>query len=564
MKILLVNPTITGEPEANHIGLVTLGTYLHARSAHRATVLDFAFHHGGDWRALLARRLDEFAPDVVGLYVSTPYFPSARAVADELKRLAPTRPVIAGGHHATLSPQSVIAHRAFDMLVIGEGEIPLLRLLDAMEAGRDLDEVPGLWFRREGEVVKVEKGPPLEAAEIPALDWGLYDEETLRRSFYYFGAMPVMGSRGCPNKCSFCAITNVQALYAGQRFLRFRDPVAVVDEIERNYRRFKPMGMKIVYFYDLNFLVAPKWLRAFTEEYRRRGLHRELPWSAYTRADHVNPEVLAALEDSGCINLRVGVESANEQARNDWYNKELPQQQLIDALRSIKELGISITGYFLVGGPGERPEHLMESMEFAYDHGVEYPAFFLYKPLAGTDVLQRAGEMGSFIDEASMAEPADFMRGVNMVHRHITRRQIATFHLLTQAVFGARIVARQLVDERHRYVVGLARYTLRALRDGFTPYESAIYYTFYGDGHLTRPHLFPARRERPRAWSALFKLLRLYMRSTEGEARELEAREGAVIPRAPPGAAVPDAPAVVVQIRRAPKMVPTRGAIGET
>src|SRR5207249_4295910 len=115
-------------------------------------------------------------------------------------------------------------------------------------------------------VVKIDKGPPLAASEIPFLDWALYDEATLRQTFYYFGTMPVMGSRGCPNKCSFCAITSVQELYAGEKFLRFRDPIAVVDEIEENYRRFKPLGMRIVYFYDLNFLVAPKWLKAFTDE----------------------------------------------------------------------------------------------------------------------------------------------------------------------------------------------------------------------------------------------------------------------------------------------------------
>jgi len=561
MKLLLINPTITGEPEANHLGLVTVGTYLQKKTHHRARVLDFAFYHGRDWKVRLAEELAEYRPDVVGMYISTPYFPSAKVVADEVKRLYPKIPMLAGGHHATLAPHSVMAHPAFDMLVIGEGEIPVVKLLDAMEAGRPLDEVPGLWFRRGGDVVKIDKGPPLDAAEIPALDWDLYDEKTLRQSFFYFGAMPVMGSRGCPNKCSFCAITNVQELYAGQKFLRFRDPVAVVDEIEQNYRRFKPMGMRIVHFYDLNFLVAPKWLRAFTNEYRRRGLHRELPWSAYTRGDHINDEVLEALRDSGCINLRVGVEAANEEVRNSWYNKELPQAQLEAALESIKALGISITGYFLVGGPGERPEHLMESMEFAYDHGIEYPAFFLYKPLAGTDVLEQAGAMGSFIDASSMEEPADYMRGVNMVHRHITRQQIVVFHFLTQAVFGARIVSHQVRAERMRFFHHLARYSWSAMKDGFTLYESLIYYTFYGDGHLITPHLFPRQRERPLAWRALFKLLRLYMRSTKGEAADFEETPGSIEWRAPETATLPKAPTVLIKLKRAPKLVSSHGSL---
>jgi hypothetical protein len=60
-------------------------------------------------------------------------------------------------------------------------------------------------------------------------------------------------------------------MYSGERFLRFRDPVEVVDEIAADYERYRPLGMRMIYFYDLNFLVNPKWLRRFTDEYKRRG-----------------------------------------------------------------------------------------------------------------------------------------------------------------------------------------------------------------------------------------------------------------------------------------------------
>ena len=62
-------------------------------------------------------------------------------------------------------------------------------------------------------------------------------------------------ARGCPFRCSFCSITNVQKLYAGERFLRFRDPIEVIDEIEADWARYRDYGMRMVSFYDLNFLV---------------------------------------------------------------------------------------------------------------------------------------------------------------------------------------------------------------------------------------------------------------------------------------------------------------------
>lgn len=514
LKLLLINPTIVGEPEAFHLGLATIGTFVANSGRHDATILDFAFHRT-NWEARLRARIEAYDPDIVGIYISTPYFPSARKVAGEIKRFRPDMPILAGGHHATLASEQVIADTSIDMLIVGEGELPVLELLDTLDAGGDLSKVPGLWWKEGGVLHKQDKGPLLPAECIPMLDWTLYDDETLRQSFFTFGLLPVMGSRGCPYRCSFCAITNVQRLYRGESFYRYRDPIQVVDEIELHYERFKSYGLRIVYFYDLNFLIRPQWLKDFTDEYKRRGLNAKLPWSAYTRADHVSNIALDCLADSGCVGLRVGIEAANETMRNDVYEKDLPQPQLLEALRLLKAARIPIIGYFLVGGPGERPEYLMESLELAYDYGIEYPTFFLFKPLAGTDVLEHAAEMGSVVDVASMEDSADFLRGVNMKHRFISKRQLVVFHFLTLVVFGTRIVWHQLGRERLAYVPRLLTFFAQSMRQGFSAFESLIYFVFYGYDHLSSPPRFPVRERRSLLANALFRTLRLFMRSRE-------------------------------------------------
>ena len=498
MRLLLVNPTITGEPEALNIALATIGTYLQKHSEHQARIIDFAFYRG-DWKGMLRREVETYRPDVVGLYITTPYFPCAKAVAEEVKRLNPRLPVLAGGQHATLSPDQTIAADAIDFLIVGEGERAVVKLMNSLRDNTPLEEVPNLVWKEKGHVRKTAKGLLLEAAEIPPLDWALYDEDTLRKAFYFWGTLPIMGSRGCPYNCSFCAITNVQRLYKGEKFLRFRDPIAVVDELEGQYEQFKHLGMRIAYFFDLNFLIRQDWLKTFTDEYKRRGLNERLPFSAYTRADHVVPETMAALKESGCVHLRVGIEAANQQMRNEYYNKELPQEKLIQALRDIKATGIAIQGYFLTGGPGERPEWLMESLDLSYYMGIEYPTFFLYKPLAGTDILENASAMGSYMDIESLEKPADFLHGINMVHRYISRRQTLGFHLMTQLIFGLRMVAYQIKREGLSYFSRFARYFFQAIRHGFTAYQACIYFTFYGHTHLTQGHRFPLV-ERPSLW----------------------------------------------------------------
>jgi radical SAM superfamily enzyme YgiQ (UPF0313 family) len=542
LRLLLINPTIADKREHVHIGLGTVGTYVKVNSRHEVRILDFMACRR-TWQKRLQRELEEYKPDLVGMYISSPYFPAARTVAREIKRLAPDLPVLAGGHHPTLSPDDTMAEIAFDMLIIGEGEKPMVMLLDTMAAGRSLSEVPGLWWRDEGSLQKVPKATLLDAGAMPAVDWSLHDEETLRANFYYWGVLPVMGSRGCPARCSFCSITNVQRLYSGEKFLRFRNAREVVDEVESNYERYRDWGMRMVYFYDLNFLVNPRWLREFTDEYKRRGLNHKLKWSAYTRADHVNPDTLESLRDSGCVNLRVGIEAANPYMRNILYEKDVPQETLLDALRQIKDIGISITGYFMAGGPGERPEWLMQSLELVKREGVEYPVFFLYKPLAGTDILNRAEELGSHLLADSMNANADFLHGVNMTHEHIEAWQLRWYLLLTHVLFGPKLVWAQARRAGWRYVPRFVRYMVKAVRDGFSPYGALTFFIFYGYDHFVEP-LHVRRQPRPGLmWRSLMAMTRLWMRDSGAPEPQITAppKPRPISAHAEVGATVPSA-----------------------
>lgn len=520
LRLLLVNPTIVDKREHVHIGLGTVGTYVKANSCHEVRILDFLANRH-DWEIKLERSLTEYRPDVIGMYISSPYYPAARTVARAIKRLAPTVPIVAGGHHATLSPDATMTEASIDMLIIGEGEKPMVRLLDTIAAGEPLEQVPGLWWRDGAELRKTPKTTLLEAGSMPAVDWSLHDEETLRANFYFWGVLPVMASRGCPARCSFCSITNIQRLYAGEKFLRFRDPREVVDEVEQNYLRYRDWGMRMVYFYDLNFLVNPRWLREFTDEYKRRGLNRVLKWSAYTRADHVNDDTLASLQDSGCVNLRVGIEAANPYMRNVLYEKDVSQEVLVDALRRIKAIGISVTGYFMAGGPGERPEWLMESLELVKREGVEYPVFFLYKPLAGTDILDRVSELGSRLIDDTMGENADFLHGVNLEHEHISTRQLQAFLLLTHVLFGPNLVLSQFRRVGWRYIPRLVNYVSRAVRAGFSLYGAFTYFVFYGYDHFAEAIRLEAAPRPGLIWRAWMTLTRLWLPSSGASVPEV-------------------------------------------
>lgn len=511
LRLLLINPTIDGKPEHLHIGLATVGSYVRLHSSHHVDILDFLAARRR-WRRKLRDCLHRVRPDVVGIYISTPYFPSARLVADEIKQLRPGLTIVAGGHHATLEPEAVMGHPAFDMLLIGEGEKPTLQLLNALAADQPLDSVPGLWWRQGNAIHKTPKDTLLAAKAMPPADWSLHDEHTLRTAFYFWGILPVMASRGCAAHCSFCSITRTQRLYPNEQFLRHREPKEVVDEIAAHYERYHRWGLRIVFFYDLNFLCDPEWLGAFTEAYRSRGLQRVLKWSAYTRADHVSSELVSDLADSGCVNLRVGIEAANPTMRNGIYAKDVSQPQLLAALATLKQHGIAVTGYFMAGGPGERPQWLLESLALSRQAGIEFPVFFLYKPLAGTAILKRAEELGSAIIPESLEHHSDYLSGVNMTHEHVRAWQLKAFVRLTQLAFGPPLLLRQLRRRGPGYFVEAARYLARAVRMGYPAQMAANYFVFYGADHLADPiHLNP-ELEPSLGWRALMQCSRLWLR----------------------------------------------------
>ena len=141
-------------------------------------------------------------PQVVAFSSTTQQFlytrEYARAVKEELKLF-----LVIGGIHATIDPEKVMAEGVFDALVRGEGEYPLLELLDALSAGLNYTDIPNLWARRPGgELKKNPVRPPVDLAGLPWPDRDLFDNDLLM--MHNDRQLAVMASRGCPFRCTYC------------------------------------------------------------------------------------------------------------------------------------------------------------------------------------------------------------------------------------------------------------------------------------------------------------------------------------------------------------------------
>lgn len=361
MRVLLLSPNrsrITVPPFP--LGLACVVANLEAER-HAVEVWDALFHD--DWEVALRDRLHRFRPEVVGLSVRnvddqemrTPHF-----FVDEVRHMVAVcreespAVLVAGGSGFSLFPAEILAYLGVDYGVIGEGERAFPRVLERLEAGRDLAGVPGVLWREDGRI----RGTPLEWIEpldalVPA------DRERLDTARYYdargSAGIPntatVQGKRGCPLSCIYCSTPAIEG-----PTIRVRSPLFVVDEIEWLRKR----GFQRLHFVDSLFTNPPEHARAICEELLRRRL--DVRWSATINPAFADPDLLELMKRAGCVLVMVGNESGCSRMLRA-LRKGFERAEVERCFAACQREGLACNAFLLLGGPGEDRESVEESIE---------------------------------------------------------------------------------------------------------------------------------------------------------------------------------------------------------
>jgi len=197
-----------------------------------------------------------------------------------------------------------------------------------------------------------------------------------------------MTSRGCPFNCTFCA----SSLLFGKRF-RGRSPKNVVDEIEQVVSEYNPESIE---FSDDEFTLDRKRVAGICDEIRRRGL--SVIWACSSRVDVISRELLRKMRAAGCFFIYYGVESGSQRILN-LMRKGITMEQVIDAIRWTKEVGIETLASYIIGFPGETEEDIEETIALAKKLNTDYAQFSLATPYPGTELYSSAKEKGLLLTE---------------------------------------------------------------------------------------------------------------------------------------------------------------------
>lgn len=290
---------------------------------------------------------------VVGFSCMANLLPFTLLVAQRMRREHPARTIVLGGV-GPFGVESLILERFpwIDVVVRGEAEVSLPLLLEALPDRERLLQTPGVFVRLPDGSIRqtAEAGriADLDRFPLPAyhrLDMPLYD------------AFGLMSSRGCPYGCSFCSVAPIW-----NRKTTYRSHDRIIDEIRLLHETY---GVQTVLFQDEFFYSSESKILDFCDRLQASGL--AVRWKCYGRVNLVTERAMRRMAETGCIQLRFGIESGSDRV----LKRVVKGFSFREALQSVTlALGIfeSVETFFIWGFP-------FEDMEDFYQTAIQMARF---------------------------------------------------------------------------------------------------------------------------------------------------------------------------------------------
>jgi radical SAM superfamily enzyme YgiQ (UPF0313 family) len=379
MKIGLIFPNKDRRYKTMHLGMAYLVSW--ARMHHNDltfTMLDTRVATAKETRAFFR---EEF--DLVGMTVFCPVYFEVKKLFERIRLLHPETPIVLGGPYVTTIQEEIFEETPADFAVYGEGEITFSQLIDHLKGKQKPEEIDGLMYKSPaGKIIKNKSRKhlaDLDAVPLPAYDIYPMERYPLHR---------IVSSRGCPYQCAFCNSSSI----SGTGW-RKRSAENIVEEIEYLIENY---GKKILVFSDNSFNIDMKRVEAFCDLLIQKKI--KILWSASIRADIITLPLAEKMKMSGCYNVAVGIESANNDVLKH-INKKSTIEEIEKGISIFKQAGIEVLGQLVIGSPHDTPETVNESMDWAKQSECDFVNFYSVLPFKGTPQWDYVKEQGHFFTD---------------------------------------------------------------------------------------------------------------------------------------------------------------------
>lgn len=315
--------------------------------------------------------------DFYGFSTVCSSYPLTLRIAAEVKRAHAKSTVVLGGPQASVVDKSTLrAFPSIDMIVRGEAEQTLPQLIDALAGRGSIEAVPGITFRRDGEIARTPDAPlvlDLDALPFPAFH--LFPDIRFCRHF------PLELGRGCPFACTFCSTND----FFRRRF-RLKSPERMIAEMRWVKQTYGIDSFELVH--DM-FTVDRKRVVAFCEALL--ASKEKFIWGCSARTDCVDEELIALMAQAGCRGIFFGIETGSSRMQK-IIDKGLELNDSAERVRSCDKFQINTAVSLMAGFPEETIDDLRGTAAFfvdslRYDHAD--PQLSILAPLADTPIQKQ-------------------------------------------------------------------------------------------------------------------------------------------------------------------------------
>ena len=412
--------------EAIQFGISHISSYLKAHG-HQTRLL--VMTRRSDFSEI-DRLMMEFEPQVVCCTAVATEYLFVEKIAKYIRKGYPGRYLVIGGVHVSLQPTEDMLD-TFNALCIGEGEQPMLELVDQLQQHAEPAGIANLWIKRGG---SIEKNPPRDFREdldsLPFADRQMWEE------WIDWARSPLRPSlllgRGCPFLCTYCCNHALREL-AGGRYLRSRSPENVIAEIADILRNIPKV--REIYFEVETFGANLEWATELCEALKRFNEGREQPltFSANLRVTpNLKPKLatlFSSLRNANFVSLNIGLESGSPRLRSEVLHRHYANEDIINAVTEARRYGLKVIFFNLIGLPTETIEDLNQTIEVNRICQPYYHYLSIFYPYPGTK-LHNLCEVSGWLPRELLASSQERVRAVMdypTLHRDQIQKAFAWF-----------------------------------------------------------------------------------------------------------------------------------------
>jgi radical SAM superfamily enzyme YgiQ (UPF0313 family) len=355
--------------------------------------------------------------DVIGVSTTGMTLRFDLELAHLARRFAPDAVMVAGGMEATFRPEQVLDLGPFDLVVLGEGERPLVELVRRLRAGEPIDGIAGTAARRpDGSLLRLPQRA-LDRAELYAairstpyesMPYAAYWDRLERA--YRVGALPTKAAREaqlaeirsvrlitlnyCPMACSFCSSTNflheAQGGVAAVARLDADECLGMIKRIVAAHPRVRTVIFQDDLFVFTNDRRILTLCASITAAKECGELPPELQFISTNRIDAMSFERLAAMRGAGFRVLGFGIENFSRNVLGE-FNKAQIHRRIEPMLSAALDLGVTPFLDLILTSPRSGLEDLAETLRQAYrwlQRGCEIGMYPYVIPFSGAAIAR--------------------------------------------------------------------------------------------------------------------------------------------------------------------------------